>query len=283
MGVEGKSLALLVLSGNQEGRILSLQQGEELLIGRLDGLDLVLPEDLVSRRHAQIEVDEEGAVLRDLGSTNGTFVNGKRIREVRLAEGDRILLGATILSVVPHEEMLLPSGGSLSEVLAAISAGPPRDEQNAVGSEEPSLTGVREEEAGLGLQQEVTGAGSDGPSVTGLRESEVGSDDAGLVQTGAPLGEEVTTGSGQEPLPLPGARPPAPAPELSAGTRLALAEHAPPFRELGPEELDLLQAALQAQVVGRILDYAVGMEDAPALLQGLVEKGYLEKKSERFD
>lgn len=120
--MEGKSLALLILSGRQEGTLLPLQHGRVLTIGRMEGLDLVLPEDLVSRRHAQITVSDDGVHLRDLGSTNGTFVNGKRVREVRLAEGDRVLLGATILSVVAHEEMLLPSGSSLAEALTATVA-----------------------------------------------------------------------------------------------------------------------------------------------------------------
>ena len=122
MSVAGKSLALLVLSGRKEGTLLPLRSGQVLRIGRMEGLDLVLPEDLVSRRHAEIAVTDEGIVLRDLGSTNGTFVNGRRIREVALKEGDRVLVGATILSVVPQEEMLLPTGTSLAEALSATAA-----------------------------------------------------------------------------------------------------------------------------------------------------------------
>lgn len=253
--MEGKSLAVLVLSGNQEGRILPLLPGEEILIGRMDGLDLVLPEDLVSRRHACIEVDEEGAVLRDLGSTNGTFVNGKRIREVMLSEGDRILLGATILSVVPHEEMLLPSGGSLTEVLAAISAGPAAEDG-------PDLAAVVEE---------VDAPAAEDATDVDATEAHGAEDASGAGETGVPVAE--VTGAGDEEL--PGADAGEEVEGLPRDARLALAEGAPPLRELDARELDVFQSALVHGSVERILEQAGDVQDAPALLQGLVDKGYL--------
>lgn len=57
-------------------------------IGRLDGLDLTLPYNSVSKRHAEIDGEGEDLMLRDLGSTNGTFVNRKRIERALLREGD---------------------------------------------------------------------------------------------------------------------------------------------------------------------------------------------------
>lgn len=61
--------------------------------------DLVLPDPLVSRVHAEIERVGDQAVLKDRDSTNGTFVNGERVRAKVLAPGDRIRLGNTRLSV----------------------------------------------------------------------------------------------------------------------------------------------------------------------------------------
>jgi pSer/pThr/pTyr-binding forkhead associated (FHA) protein len=56
-----------------------------------------------SRRHARLEVRGGVFVLTDLGSTNGTRVNGHRVREVVLGVGDRIELGQTVLRVVTPE------------------------------------------------------------------------------------------------------------------------------------------------------------------------------------
>jgi hypothetical protein len=72
---------------------------EPLTIGRLADCQIVLADPNVSRRHAEIrkEEDTDGHVLLDLGSTNGTKVNGAAIRSQRLRDGDEITLGATQL------------------------------------------------------------------------------------------------------------------------------------------------------------------------------------------
>lgn len=57
-------------------------------IGRLDGLELTLPYNSVSKRHAEIYQEGEDLLLRDLSSTNGTFVNRKRVERALLQEGD---------------------------------------------------------------------------------------------------------------------------------------------------------------------------------------------------
>jgi EAL domain-containing protein (putative c-di-GMP-specific phosphodiesterase class I) len=57
-------------------------------IGRLPGLELVLPSQVVSKRHAEIYEDARGLRLRDLGSTNGTLVNRLHVSDVALSEGD---------------------------------------------------------------------------------------------------------------------------------------------------------------------------------------------------
>ena len=68
--------------------------GQKLTVGRLGDNDVQLDEGSVSSRHAEIEVGESGAVLRDLESTNGTFLNGDQVTgEVALQEGDEIYFG----------------------------------------------------------------------------------------------------------------------------------------------------------------------------------------------
>jgi pSer/pThr/pTyr-binding forkhead associated (FHA) protein len=76
---------------------------------------MVLVEDMVSRKHAKITTDEHSVSIQDLGSTNGTFVNGEKIRAVRLKEGDRILVGTSIIKLVTaNNEAPVPSS-SMSE------------------------------------------------------------------------------------------------------------------------------------------------------------------------
>lgn len=75
------------------GRRLELQPGE-VLVGRGGDCDVVLSDGTVSRHHAVLRVGEEGVVLRDLGSSNGTFANGLAVDgEVAVREGDRLRLG----------------------------------------------------------------------------------------------------------------------------------------------------------------------------------------------
>ncbi|HEY1429872.1 MAG TPA: FhaA domain-containing protein [Candidatus Tumulicola sp.] len=64
-------------------------------IGRGDDNDVVLADPSVSRAHAEIETDAAGPLVRDLGSTNGTAVNGKRVRAERLHDGDELSFGNT--------------------------------------------------------------------------------------------------------------------------------------------------------------------------------------------
>jgi hypothetical protein len=65
-------------------------------VGRTPDNQIVVPVREVSRRHAEIVCNESGYVLKDLGSPNGTFVNGERIAEHRLQDGDRIAMGGQV-------------------------------------------------------------------------------------------------------------------------------------------------------------------------------------------
>jgi two-component system cell cycle response regulator len=93
VGSSEKHAFLLVLSGPQFGEIFPLAPGRARVIGRREDCDVAIRDDGVSRRHASIEVRGEGALLRDLESANGTWVDGKREREVLLADGARVQVG----------------------------------------------------------------------------------------------------------------------------------------------------------------------------------------------
>ena len=95
--VAGQQQALLlVLSGPRLGNRAVLNDSP-LEIGRGSGCGLVLDADSVSRKHAKIEPVEGGYRLSDLGSTNGTYVNGLRLKDHVLRDGDRVQIGKALL------------------------------------------------------------------------------------------------------------------------------------------------------------------------------------------
>ena len=98
-----KAFALRFISGKYQGGEFPLPAQGEIVIGRSSELDMVLVEDMVSRRHSKITVAQDQIFIQDLGSTNGTFVNGEKIKRARLNEGDRILIGTSIIKLVAAE------------------------------------------------------------------------------------------------------------------------------------------------------------------------------------
>jgi hypothetical protein len=92
--------ALRFISGKYQGGEFPLRMNREIIIGRSSDLDMVLVEDMVSRKHAKISTTDGEVFIQDLGSTNGTFVNGEKITRSRLQEGDRILVGTSIIKMV---------------------------------------------------------------------------------------------------------------------------------------------------------------------------------------
>lgn len=71
----------------------------ELLLGRLTDCDVVLASGAVSRKHARLFFRDGNWVIHDLGSTNGTWVNGVRVGRCRLRAGDQVVVGDTRLRI----------------------------------------------------------------------------------------------------------------------------------------------------------------------------------------
>lgn len=87
---------LKVIKGFEEGKVIPLSE-EEMTLGRADENDIVIRVAEVSRKHAVLSKQQEGYLLRDLGSTNGTFVDRKRIGgKYLLKPGDTIMLGDAV-------------------------------------------------------------------------------------------------------------------------------------------------------------------------------------------
>jgi len=90
---------LVVIYGPDLGRRIALGFGN-FDIGRSSKNDLPLDQESVSRNHARISRSREGWTLRDLGSTNGTYVNSEQIaKAVRLGKGDMLQVGSTVFEV----------------------------------------------------------------------------------------------------------------------------------------------------------------------------------------
>jgi two-component system response regulator HydG len=96
-----RTFTLTVLDGTNAGTKVTLDAGKppRVLVGKSPACDLKLDDLLVSRRHAALDIGESTLRLRDLGSTNGTLVDGLRVVEVILRGGETLKVGATSIRV----------------------------------------------------------------------------------------------------------------------------------------------------------------------------------------
>jgi hypothetical protein len=90
----GPPLKLLLVAGPDAGRKKKFQ-GVRMVIGRGVGCELVLTDPSVSRKHLELVKSDKGVLVRDLGSSAGTMVNGQKVTDVILANDDEIQIGKT--------------------------------------------------------------------------------------------------------------------------------------------------------------------------------------------
>jgi len=88
------------LIGTTSDQTFELRDDRALVVGRASGSDLPVIDATVSRRHARITADASGMEVTDLGSSNGTFVNGTRIENARAAAGDVVTFGSVPFRLV---------------------------------------------------------------------------------------------------------------------------------------------------------------------------------------
>ena len=93
-------------AGDEGGRLtFRVSPGAIKTVGRARRADFVLDAALVSRLHCRLEADDQGLEVVDLESTNGTFVNDKRITRAKLVNGDRLRVRRVELAVEQFEQM----------------------------------------------------------------------------------------------------------------------------------------------------------------------------------
>ena len=110
-----------ITEGPAAGRVVPLETA--VVIGRSSEADVVIDDDHASRRHASVTPSGSGALVEDLGSTNGTFVNGDQIAAPTIVTaGDELLVGATVLEVVDADRASAQS--TVRPVPPALAAPP---------------------------------------------------------------------------------------------------------------------------------------------------------------
>lgn len=104
----GPPISVAVIDGPDRGKRRQIR-GARMVVGRGEACDLRLTDGSVSRRHLELVVGAGGLVVRDLGSNNGTTVNGAKVPEAQVKHRDKIGLGATVLSVIDEFKELKES------------------------------------------------------------------------------------------------------------------------------------------------------------------------------
>ena len=100
-----REISHLVGMGRMTGLDLLLTPDRPFILGRAPSCDLVLPEPMASREHAEVVFHEGAWWLRDRGSSNGSYVNGNRIRDHLLSPGDRVRIGTVEMRFVRNNQI----------------------------------------------------------------------------------------------------------------------------------------------------------------------------------
>src|SRR5204862_2774912 len=118
------SMFAIVISEKGGGERREIFDKHEINVGRVQGNDLMLPKGNVSKRHARLLFRDGRFIVTDLKSTNGTYVNGRKIAQATIVrEGDKIYVGAFVLRVEMSGSMA--SAGPSFPLAAPVAVTPP--------------------------------------------------------------------------------------------------------------------------------------------------------------
>jgi pSer/pThr/pTyr-binding forkhead associated (FHA) protein len=167
---------LVVLQADQVLEAREIGPGEEWTLGRGADATLPVPERSVSRKHARVFCDAAGVHLEDLGTPNGTYLDGTRVAgTVALRDGNLIRLGQ---STNPDPILLRfeDAGSRLLEAMVTMPAPTPAPAEPPATAEEPTLVGPAEPEAGEGAEAAMPAAPTEAdalaPAEPGVPEGE---------------------------------------------------------------------------------------------------------------
>jgi pSer/pThr/pTyr-binding forkhead associated (FHA) protein len=137
------SLMLEIVEGPGAGTQYDVSQ--PVVIGRDDSADLVIEDSQASRRHARIEPTAHGAIVEDLQSTNGTFINDAELHgRAELGPDDELLIGVTVMQVrTPQDVQRQPSAVRAVPAFAAEESRP-RFTEPVEGASPPTDSGIPE-------------------------------------------------------------------------------------------------------------------------------------------
>jgi predicted component of type VI protein secretion system len=131
-------VVLVMFRGEGERRSFSIVR-DVTVIGRREDCDFRIPLSEISRKHARLIKDGDTLRAEDLGSSNGTYVNGVRVQEAELAPGDTLKVGSVVFVVqidgVPAEGELRPAAPEVSDSALALES-PSEDHLNATAQAE---------------------------------------------------------------------------------------------------------------------------------------------------
>lgn len=119
-------MQFVVQSGAEPGKTYDLALNKKYSIGRQSANEIVVSDEQVSRRHAEVQAIPNGILVTDLGSSNGTFINGTRVSSPQtIGPGDTLQVGTTVLRLVDSQnaDSTLPAGYDQPAPLSSNSYG----------------------------------------------------------------------------------------------------------------------------------------------------------------
>lgn len=110
----GTYYRFLCMTGSNKGKVYYLL-GKRLIIGRGETADIQVVDVKISREHAELSFSDNGYTITDLGAQNGIIVNDNKVKQKKLADGEKIVIGQTVFKYniieVTNTEMIISEGG----------------------------------------------------------------------------------------------------------------------------------------------------------------------------
>ena len=179
----GAPVQLEIIAGPDAGQKRRFK-GVRMVIGRTPGVDFQLSDQSVSRRHIELVHGDQGTVMRDLGSGNGTKVNGEKVAEKVLEHGDEIALGKTRIRYIDEVAAFKKAREESEQKEAAAAAAAAEAEAGSQEEEAPAEGGDDDEEAARSLAEASEGSED---SEAGAADAEEPAEDGDAPDRSAPV------------------------------------------------------------------------------------------------